>query len=321
MCPFSSVSCRAYRMYRCERGKTAMHRVTDQEQCPLVLLTMTLTGPAAADLGYLLFKHPAKVQSFDVSVGVAHVFYPEAGEQRCTAALLLEVDPIALVRGQRGATVAGFSLGQYVNDRPYAASSMVSVAIGWVFRTAMNGRCDQRPELAATALPLELHVPAPPCRGGADLATRLFGPLGWTVRAEPIPHADLTDLSGQSAGRCGRGGPDGRHRTRRPAAPGRARAHGLRRHRAGNRADASTCASSTAPTTPNRPTWTECANAGSATNAPWPLANTRSAWKPWTEPPEANRCGGCTNASSPCSRSNPNRSTRAYDEVTQTQNG
>jgi 3' terminal RNA ribose 2'-O-methyltransferase Hen1 len=187
MCPFSSVSCRAYRMYRRERGKTAIHRVTDQEQCPLVLLTMTLTGPAATDLGYLLFKHPAKVQSFDVSVGVAHVFYPEAGEQRCTAALLLEVDPIALVRGQRGATVAGFSLGQYLNDRPYAASSMVSVAIGRVFRTAMNGRCDQRPELAATALPLELHVPALPCRGGADLAARLFGPLGWTVRAEPIP--------------------------------------------------------------------------------------------------------------------------------------
>jgi 3' terminal RNA ribose 2'-O-methyltransferase Hen1 len=152
-----------------------------------VLLTITLTGPTATDLGYLLYKHPAKVQAFDVSVGAAHVFYPEATGERCTAALLLEIDPVGLVRGRRGAAVDGFTLGQYVNDRPYAASSMLSVAIGRVFKTAMNGRCDQRPELAATALALELHVPALPCRGGADLAKRLFEPLGWTVRAEPIP--------------------------------------------------------------------------------------------------------------------------------------
>jgi 3' terminal RNA ribose 2'-O-methyltransferase Hen1 len=174
-------------MYRHAIGKTAIHPVTDQEQCPFVLLTITLTGPTATDLGFLLYKHPAKVQPFDVSVGTAHVFYPQATDERCTAALLLEVDPIALVRGKRGATVAGFTLGQYVNDRPYAASSMLSVAIGRVFKTAMNGRSDQRPELAASALPLELHVPALPCRGGAELAARLFEPLGWTVRAEPIP--------------------------------------------------------------------------------------------------------------------------------------
>jgi 3' terminal RNA ribose 2'-O-methyltransferase Hen1 len=174
-------------MYRFGNGKTAIHPVTDQEQCPFVLLTITLTGPTATDLGFLLYKHPAKVQPFDVAVGTAHVCYPEATEERCTAALLLEVDPVALVRGKRGATVAGFTLGQYVNDRPYAASSLLSVAIGRVFKTAMNGRCDQRPELAASALPLELHVPALPCRGGAELAARLFEPLGWTVRAEPIP--------------------------------------------------------------------------------------------------------------------------------------
>ncbi len=157
-----------------------------------MLLTITLTTPAgtdtvATDLGYLLYKHPAKVQAFDVSVGTAHVCYPEATDERCTAALLLEIDPIGLVRGRRGAVVDGFTLGQYVNDRPYAASSMLAVAIGRVFATAMNGRCDQRPELAASALPLELHVPALPCRGGAELATRLFEPLGWSVRAEPIP--------------------------------------------------------------------------------------------------------------------------------------
>ena len=163
-----------------------------------MLLTITLTGPTATDLGFLLYKHPAKVQPFDVSVGTAHVFYPEATGERCTAALLLEIDPIALVRGKRGVAAAGFTLGQYVNDRPYAASSMLSVAIGRVFTTAMKGRCDQRPELAASALPLDLHVPALPCRGGAELAARLFEPLGWTVHAEPIPLDDTFPEWGDS---------------------------------------------------------------------------------------------------------------------------
>ena len=90
-------------------------------------LTITSTAECATDLGYLLHKHPGRAQSFEVAAGQVHVFYPEATEQRCTAALLLEVDPIALVRGRRfgGDT---FSLSQYVNDRPYAASSMLAVA-------------------------------------------------------------------------------------------------------------------------------------------------------------------------------------------------
>jgi 3' terminal RNA ribose 2'-O-methyltransferase Hen1 len=151
-----------------------------------VLLTITSTSPPATDLGYLLYKHPAKVQSFDVSVGTAHVFYPQAGQDRCTAALLLEVDPIGLVRGRRGPAADGFTLGQYVNDRPYAASSMLSAAISRVFTTAMSGRCAGRPELAANPFPLELHIPVLPCRGGPDLAVRLFEPLGWRVEATPI---------------------------------------------------------------------------------------------------------------------------------------
>jgi 3' terminal RNA ribose 2'-O-methyltransferase Hen1 len=156
-----------------------------------MLLTITSTEAPATDLGFLLHKHPGRVQSFAVSAGQAHVFYPEAAEQRCTAALLLEVDPIGLARqhrgGQRGTGPDGFSLAEYVNDRPYAASSMLAVALGRVFRTALTGRCDARPELAARPLPLELGLPALPCRGGPDLAGRLLGPLGWTVRAEPVP--------------------------------------------------------------------------------------------------------------------------------------
>lgn len=150
-----------------------------------MLLTITTTLAPATDLGYLLHKHPGRVQSFELSVGTAHVFYPEATEQRCTAAVLLEVDPVGLVRGRgRGnAGGDGFALAQYVNDRPYAASSMLAVAIKDVFRTALAGRCDARPELSERLIPLEIHVPPLPCRGGTDLARLLFEPLGWTVTA------------------------------------------------------------------------------------------------------------------------------------------
>lgn len=155
-------------------------------QTVAVLLTLSTTMPQASDLGYLLHKHPDRAQAFDIAVGTAHVVWPEATAERSTVALLLEVDPVALVRG-RGRRGEGFSLQQYVNDRPYAASSMLAVALGKVFRTAMTGRCDARPELVGQAVPLEVHVPALPSRGGADLVRRLFFPLGWDVTATPLP--------------------------------------------------------------------------------------------------------------------------------------
>ncbi|WP_109506617.1 3' terminal RNA ribose 2'-O-methyltransferase Hen1 [Nocardioides speluncae] len=155
---------------------------------------LTLTSAAlspdqnATDLGYLLHKHPDRAQEFGVTAGTAHVFYPEADEHRCTVALLLEVDPIALVRGRRrggGRSGDGLTLGQYVNDRPYAASSMLAVALGKVFRTALAGRCDARPDLVDRPLSLDVHVPSLP--GGAELVRDLFEPLGWQVDASPVP--------------------------------------------------------------------------------------------------------------------------------------
>lgn len=156
-----------------------------------MLLTISCTRPdgaawPASDLGYLLHKNPSRVQTFEQSYGEAHVFYSEAGEQHCTAALLLEIDPVRLVRGKPKGT-PDFSLGQYVNDRPYAASSLLSVAISTVFGTALHGRCKQRPELAETALPLRIELPAVPCKGGTEYAERVFAPLGWTVVATPLP--------------------------------------------------------------------------------------------------------------------------------------
>ncbi|KAA9380696.1 3' terminal RNA ribose 2'-O-methyltransferase Hen1 [Microbispora cellulosiformans] len=151
-----------------------------------MLLTITTTLRPATDLGYLLHKHPGRVQEFGQSFGTARVFYPEADGDRCTAALLLEVDPVRLARS-RGSSSPDFSLSQYVNDRPYAASSLLASALADVFRTARTGRCASRQDLADSAIPLEITLPALPCRGGADLAHRLFAPLGWEVGAEAVP--------------------------------------------------------------------------------------------------------------------------------------
>jgi 3' terminal RNA ribose 2'-O-methyltransferase Hen1 len=149
-----------------------------------MLLTVTTTHRPATDLGFLLHKHPDRAQTFGVPFGEAHVFYPEASDERCTAALLLEVDPVGLVRRSRG---VGFALAEYVNDRPYVASSFLSVAMVSVFKSAMAGNCRERPELAATPIPLEAWLPAVRARGGEQLVRELFEPLGYAVEVEPLP--------------------------------------------------------------------------------------------------------------------------------------
>ncbi|WP_329137522.1 3' terminal RNA ribose 2'-O-methyltransferase Hen1 [Streptomyces sp. NBC_01476] len=157
----------------------------------LTISTTASAAGAATDLGFLLHKHPDRSQVFSTSYGAAHVFYPEASAERTTAALLLEVDPPALVRrgrtqgrGRGGAPDA--ALAAYVNDRPYAASSLLAVALRTVFSSALRGECRTLPERAAAPLPLRIEVPALPARGGAPLVERLFAPLGWQVAAEPV---------------------------------------------------------------------------------------------------------------------------------------
>ncbi|MEU1530727.1 3' terminal RNA ribose 2'-O-methyltransferase Hen1 [Streptomyces fagopyri] len=158
-----------------------------------MFLTISTTGDPerpATDLGFLLHKHPDKAQVFSTSYGTAHVLYPEASAERCTAALLLEVDAVALVRRGKGKGRGGApdaALAQYVNDRPYAASSLLAVALSAVFSSAMKGRCVAKPDLPARVLPLRIEVPALPARGGADLVHQLFEPLGWTVEVEAVP--------------------------------------------------------------------------------------------------------------------------------------
>jgi 3' terminal RNA ribose 2'-O-methyltransferase Hen1 len=150
-----------------------------------MLLSITTTHRPASDLGYLLHKHPNKFQSFDLSFGQAHIYYPEVGDRRCTACLLLDVDAVGLVRGRN--PDQDFLLAQYVNDRPYVASSFLSVAIAQVFGSALQGRCKDRPELAATPLPLEARLDVLPVRGGGGFLRAVFEPLGYEVEAVRHP--------------------------------------------------------------------------------------------------------------------------------------
>ena len=149
-----------------------------------MILTLTHRGPDAGDLSHLLHKHPARLHEVSLGFGTARVFYPSATATECTATLAVEVDPVGLVRSD-GARQGGWALGQYVNDRPYAASSFLSVAISRVFGTALNGRCAKRPELVDKPLDLEARLPVIQAPDG--LLEKLFAPLGYETVSRRLP--------------------------------------------------------------------------------------------------------------------------------------
>ena len=152
-----------------------------------MLLTISTTHQPATDLGFLMHKNPGRFQSFTLPFGRADVFYPEAECDRCTVALFLVIDPIGLVRPKPGAPSTGVWLQQFVNDRPYVASSHLSVAIASVFGSALAGKSQERPELAESTIPLEARIEVVPSREGADLIRSLFEPLGYTVEIQGHP--------------------------------------------------------------------------------------------------------------------------------------
>lgn len=151
-----------------------------------MIFTISTTFFPATDLGFLLHKHPGKLQTFPLAFGQAHIFYPEATSERCTAALLVDIDPIQLFRGRHSGS-SGFALEQYVNDRPYVASSFLSVAIAHIYKSALSGQCKQRPDLVDMVLPLSAKISVVRSRGGEELLRRLFEPLDYTVQAENQP--------------------------------------------------------------------------------------------------------------------------------------
>ena len=152
-----------------------------------MILTLSTTHTPATDLGFLLHKNPARVHQVEQAFGNAYVFYPEANDARCTAALMLEIDPIGLVRNRRGPAGEARALEEYVNDRPYAASSFLSVALARAFGTALTGKSKERQTVADSPLPLVVKIAALPCRGGEELLRRLFEPLGYQVASKQLP--------------------------------------------------------------------------------------------------------------------------------------
>lgn len=162
-----------------------------------MFLSIATTHRPATDLGFLLHKHPDRLHETELNFGKAWLFYPEASEERCEAALILDVDPVGLVRGKGQADGL---LDQYVNDRPYAASSFLSVALNKTLRTAMTGVSKDRQDLADADIPLEAVITPLPLRGGETLVRALFEPLGWTVDLAPVEGL----VSAGSAHRYGR---------------------------------------------------------------------------------------------------------------------
>ena len=146
-----------------------------------MLLTISSKGSKAGDLSFLLHKHPDKLQSVDLSVGKAHIFYPDSNEEICTVALLLDINPVELAKSNKN-NRADFSLAQYVNDRPYVASSFLSVAIAKAFASALNGTCHKKPELVDKKLNLDVFIPSLPAPSGGELIIKkFFEPLGYQV--------------------------------------------------------------------------------------------------------------------------------------------
>lgn len=145
-------------------------------------LSITTTHQPATDLGYLLHKHPDKVQSFPITAGKAHVFYPEVSSERCTAVLLIDINSIDLVRTLK-TPGKSMMLQHYVNDRPYVASSFSSHAIAKVYGSALNGNCKDRPEAVDIPMPLEVEIAVMKVQGGPERLREIFEPLGYEIRA------------------------------------------------------------------------------------------------------------------------------------------
>ncbi|WP_207431521.1 3' terminal RNA ribose 2'-O-methyltransferase Hen1 [Sabulibacter ruber] len=149
-----------------------------------MILEITTTHQPATDLGFLLHKHPDRLQTVELAAGNAHVFYPEATPDRCTACLLLDINPVDLVRVKKGNTALQ---DQYVNDRPYTTNSFLSGAISKAFGSALNGKCNARPDLVETPLPLTVRLTSLRVDAPLEALERLFLPLGYELETETIP--------------------------------------------------------------------------------------------------------------------------------------
>ncbi|HNL05958.1 MAG TPA: 3' terminal RNA ribose 2'-O-methyltransferase Hen1, partial [Chitinophagales bacterium] len=142
-----------------------------------MLLEINTTHQPATDLGYLLHKHPDKLQTLGLAIGNVHIFYPEAKEDSCTACLLLDINPVDLVRGEKGKNT--FLQEHYVNDRPYTSNSFLSTAIAKAFGSAINGTCHLKPDLVQTPMPFKAKIHSLKVDCEKTFIDKLFAPLGY----------------------------------------------------------------------------------------------------------------------------------------------
>ena len=153
-------------------------------QLELILYAPEGSDYAASDLGFLLHKHPGHLHERDTAQGKVSIFFPKVSEAETRAVIYLDVDPVALVRGKNEQSDG--LLAQYVNDRPYAANSLLSVALGRVIGQTMSGKSKDRQSLADRALPFRIRIAPVAVSGGIDVIEELFNPLGYEFDAKPL---------------------------------------------------------------------------------------------------------------------------------------
>lgn len=154
-----------------------------------MFLSISVPGPDATDLGFVLQKHPESVFRSEVSFGRVTGFYPRADADGCEFALVVEVDHVERVRGVSwDAGSAG-----YIDPHPYAASSYLATAIPAALRSALNGKPARGPDEAAAARMAglaardwDLAVRVCPVPASERAVAELFGPVGFEVETKAL---------------------------------------------------------------------------------------------------------------------------------------
>ena len=152
-----------------------------------MLLTLTTTHPPATDLGYLLHQEPGAAAVLPAVVRAGARLLPGGDRGALHGRAAARRRPGRAGAGRAGRR--GRALEQYVNDRPYVASSFLSVAIAQVLRHR-PGRREQGPAGAGRDADRRSRPGSPCCPAAAArrFLRRLFEPLGYAVtrRAHPL---------------------------------------------------------------------------------------------------------------------------------------
>jgi 3' terminal RNA ribose 2'-O-methyltransferase Hen1 len=161
-----------------------------------MFISMTTTYVPATDLGYLLHKHPDKMHKRTSSQSVNYCFFSEASVERCTVNLVLDIGLSHSYGFSKERPKPNYN--PHVNDRPYVAGSIMSVALNDMFRSAFNGQSKEKPELSRTEIPLEISIATVSCADGEAFIRGIFEPLGYQVDISGFQYDEEFPEWGQS---------------------------------------------------------------------------------------------------------------------------